>query len=189
MENASKALIIAGEVLIGIMVLTLMIYIFSAFGNFSSNMHESMVKSQIAQFNENFFTYENRTIITATEIVTIINFAKQSNDSRELTRNERTSEYYVRVFIDDVDVFNNTKYISNDYDYNEGLTEVLNNFIKNNNTSYFSCNASLEKKGDNLQVNYDKYTNDIVVQEKTGLVNEIHFHKIDENIISIPKSF
>ena len=189
MENASKALIIAGEVLIGIMVLTLMVYIFGAFGNFSSNMHKSMVESQITQFNENFFTYEGRTNITATEIVTIINFAKQSNDSRELSRNEKTSEYYIRVFVDDTDVFNNKNYIFNDYDYNEGLTEVLNNFIRNNNTCYFSCNASLEKKGDNLQVNYDKYTNDIVIQEKTGLVNEIHFHKINEDIISIPKSF
>ena len=189
MENASKALIIAGEVLIGVMVLTLMVYIFSAFGNFSSNMHKNIEESQITQFNQNFFTYENRTNITAAEIVTIIKFAKQSNDSRELSRNETSSEFYIRVYIDDIDVFNNVKYISNDYDYNEGLNNILNEFIKNNNTTYFCCNASLEKKGDNLEVKYDKYTNDVVIQEKTGLVNEIHFHSISEDIISIPNSF
>ena len=110
MENASKALIIAGEILIALMVIALMVYIFSAFGNFSANMHKSMVESQISEFNNNFFIYENRTNITATEIVSIINFAKQANDSRELSRNEIESDYYIRVYIDNIDVFNNEKF-------------------------------------------------------------------------------
>ena len=39
MENASKALIIAGEILIGVLILSLASYIVIQFGNFSRNMN------------------------------------------------------------------------------------------------------------------------------------------------------
>lgn len=167
MENASKALIIAGEVLIGVLVLTLMIYIFSAFGNFSANMNKKIDEAQITEFNDHFFTYENRDNITATEIATVINFAKQSNDSRELKQDD-SSEFYIRVYIsennrDFKDFFKDKDYVKDENDYKKELNKILNNFIKENNIYYFSC------KG----IDHDK---------NTKLVNKIYFTNTGKKI-------
>ena len=42
MENASKALIMAASVLIGIMILSLAVYLFATFGASSAQMHEQI---------------------------------------------------------------------------------------------------------------------------------------------------
>ena len=91
MENASKALIIAGEVLIAVLVITFMVSLFVTFGNFSANIHEKLSNEQVIKFNNNFTIYEGRINITAQEIVTAINFAKQANDARELDYDTMTS--------------------------------------------------------------------------------------------------
>ena len=54
MENASKALIIAGEILIGVLILSLASYIVIQFGNFSRNMNEQISATEIRTFNVNF---------------------------------------------------------------------------------------------------------------------------------------
>ncbi len=188
MDNTSNALIMAGEILIAILVLSLMAYVFIQFGNFSSEMHETMIETQIEEFNNKFNTYAYRTNITAQEIATIINFAKQQNDSRELVWKD-SSPYYVTVYIDGADVFNSNKYIGNNDDYNNNLKleEILKKFIKENNTFYFSCNATLEKK--NNKIDTELYDNDIQYSQETAMINKIEFHSISPDIISIPNSF
>ena len=57
MENASKALILAGEILLGIMLLSIGVYVFNLFGDFSQNMSSEIEKSQITEFNEQFLRY------------------------------------------------------------------------------------------------------------------------------------
>ena len=57
MENASKALIIAGEILIGIAILSLASYIFIQFGTFSSNLNTQISETSITQFNVHFTNY------------------------------------------------------------------------------------------------------------------------------------
>ena len=188
MENTSNALIMAGEILIAVLILSLFVYMIVQFGSFSSQMHESMVESQITNFNSNFTIYSYRTNITAQEIATAINFAKQYNDSKDLEWND-SSEYFTTVYIDNENVFNSSKYIKSkqEYNSNEKIDEVIRTFIKENNTKYFGCNASLEKKGDKL--NQKLYEKDIYYKKETGQINRIDFHTIDTNIINIPNSF
>ena len=160
MENASKALIIAGEVLIAVLVLSLMASIFLAFGNFSTNMHAKMSRVEIQQFNSHFYAFEGRENITAQEIVTIINFAKKANDSRELEYNTRkSSEYYTTVTIDGKDVFEHADFVNNQDKYDNKLPDILNEFMKNNNFNYFKCKSILVHEG------------------TTGLVYRIDFQK------------
>ncbi len=159
MENASKALIIAGETLIAILILTLMVSMFLAFGNFSKNMEQRLQISQIQSFNGHFQILENRDNITAQEIVSVINFAKKANDDRQLDYNTRTSsEYYTTVTIDDKDVFNNSDYVKSASQYND-LGKILDKFLKENNAYLFSCEGT-------------------TVNENTGLVNNISFKKV-----------
>ncbi len=188
MENTSNALIIAGEILIAVLVLSLLAYIFIQFGSFSSDMHESMTESQITQFNNNFTICANRTNITAQEIATVINYAKQANNDRELSWND-SSEYYVTVYIDNVNVFNDIKYIGSEEEYNNNdkLMQMISSFIKNNNTKFFSCNAVVTKKGGKVETNYNDL--DIHYNSETRQVDKIYFHSISEDIINVPNSF
>ena len=193
MDNASKALIIVGEILLGILLLSLMVAVFILFGNFSAEMHKHMTESQRTEFNSNFLSLEYRTNIKAQEIVTLINYVKQSNDAKELEYNTRTeSDYYTTVWIDGADVFNSSAFVNTADQYNNELKSKLDNFIKNNNTYYFSCNATIKKNGSNLKTEYkeysDEYTSeDIVYNRNTGLINKIVFHKIDPSIANVLK--
>ena len=163
MENSSKALIMAGEILIAILVLSLIAYLTVMFGQFSAGMHEKISESQRTEFNSHFFNCEGRSDITVQDIVSIIHFAKQENDSRELKYND-SSIYYVSVKIDGVDFFNK--------------------YRKDNNTKYFSCNIRLSKSGNNIVESVPDLA-DIVTNDKTGLVSSINFVTVNSNIKNI----
>ena len=58
MENASNALIIAGGVLIGVLILSLAVYLFADFGSTSAEINKKTQEQQLVQFNSKFTTYE-----------------------------------------------------------------------------------------------------------------------------------
>ena len=80
MENASKALIIAGGVLIAILLLTLFTYLFSKMATGTSKIYDMMEQSEIAEFNQKFLNYKGRVDLTVQDVVTIINLAKDGTD-------------------------------------------------------------------------------------------------------------
>ena len=170
MENASKALIIAGEILIGILILSLASYIILQFGSFSKNMNEQMSATEIRSFNVKFTVFSERANISMQEIATIVNFAKQSNNKYNVRPGD---DYYVDVRIDGVSV----------------LDDSINQFLEDNkNSMYYSCNITLSQikvqtsEDGMLTISAKKnYTNsDITYNEGTGLVNMINFHEIDD---------
>lgn len=79
MENASKALLIAGGVLLMIMVLSFATLIFSKMGSQTSEFYEEINETEIYQFNQQFFNYDKRNI-KIHDVVSIINLAKDSNE-------------------------------------------------------------------------------------------------------------
>ena len=83
MENATKALIIAGGVLIGILILTLALYLFVSFGNKSASVHEQIREDQIAQFNSQFTVFLDRDTITIYDIVTVAKAAYEYNQTAD----------------------------------------------------------------------------------------------------------
>ncbi len=186
MENASKALIIAGEVLIALLVITMMVLIFTAFGSFSNNMHTKMVEAQAAEFNNRFYSFSHRSDITAQEIVTIINYAKQANDARQIDYNNRTeSEYYTTVLINGKDFFGSSEYIDEDEEYKD-ISKKTIEFLEKNQQFYFRCNKIVTKApGGGIHVENDDDETDILIGKDTGLVTKINFHKIDSSIITV----
>ena len=58
MENASKALIMAGGVLIGVLIISLAVYLFVSFGQTSAEINSQNAQKQISQFNSQFTSYE-----------------------------------------------------------------------------------------------------------------------------------
>lgn len=81
MENASKALLIAGEILIAIVILSIGVYLYTTFNNVSEEYNKEIKFKQILEFNQNFTKYQNRENITIQEIITIANFAKEQKQT------------------------------------------------------------------------------------------------------------
>ena len=81
MENASKALLIAGEVLIAIIILTIGITLYSMYSDQAKEYNQIMTTTEIQKFNSKFDVYAGRTDITAQEVVSVVNLAKEYGDA------------------------------------------------------------------------------------------------------------
>ena len=94
MENASKALLIAGQVLIAILLLTLLSYLFTKMHENTVAIQEKMNLNEKMEFNQQFLVYDgiqDRVIgktddgediygaLTAQDVASIINLAKSNN--------------------------------------------------------------------------------------------------------------
>ena len=99
MENASKALLMAATVLVGVMILSLGVYLFSIFGNFGGQISDRIEQKQIDEFNSQFYKYENSEEVRIHDIISIANLARQYNIDNDLLN---TSVYYIKVNIDGI---------------------------------------------------------------------------------------
>ena len=170
MENASKALIMAGEMLIGILIISLAVYMFTQFGNYSKTVNDKISESQITQFNVHFTAYEARANISAQEIASAINFANQSNTNYDAKKGD---DYFVDVCIDGTSV----------------LLKDINEFLKDNmNNTFYSCNCeyhikSIDDANQKIIMNklQGKDNNDIQYNRYTQLVTKINFHTINNS--------
>lgn len=79
MENASKALIMAGGVLIGILILSLAVYLFIDFGEQAAVIHDRITSNQLTQFNAQFNVYAERQDVTIYQIISLVNLAQENN--------------------------------------------------------------------------------------------------------------
>ena len=151
MENASKALIMAAEVLIGLIIISIGVAIFNMFQAYSRDTVEQINEAQIAEFNNNFLKYygkasyedaENVPIrVSIHDIISLANFAKQNNEKYDTTNeysgnlNSIKDTLYVRVCISKGP---------------EGLEkwteEECNNYMKNNDLIYYMEGSEKKSK-------------------------------------------
>ena len=59
MENASKALVIAGGILLGIIVISLFMYMFNNASALMDSTSENTEESELLRFNQGFHIYSN----------------------------------------------------------------------------------------------------------------------------------
>ena len=83
MENASKALLIAGGMLLLILVLSFAIFLFNRIGSSAAEMYRDLEEADIAEFNQQFFYYELKEELKIQDVVSIIYLAKDSNKSEK----------------------------------------------------------------------------------------------------------
>lgn len=72
MENTSKALLIAGGILITIMVVSLLVVLWGRLSGFFEEEHNSVMVKQTAEFNEQFENYNGKSI-RGNELISIMN--------------------------------------------------------------------------------------------------------------------
>lgn len=147
MENASKALIIAAEVLIGVLLLTLMVFLFNAVGNFSDTVDKNIETKNVNEFNAPLEKYRERTDITAHDIITMGNYAKQYNENMQSVR--------LKVIVEGVESkFVNAHQLDEDKNEQYEFIEKYSNNKQTNEIIYFKC----------TQMTYN---------EETGIINMI----------------
>lgn len=108
MENASKALIMAAEVLIGVMIISIGVYLFNVFGQYSADNTKRIEDTQISEFNNQFLKfYGSRTNdegkvepikCTIHDIVSLANLAKENNKNYGLEKEDNKTRY-IRIDI------------------------------------------------------------------------------------------
>ena len=80
MENASNALIMAAGVLIGVLILSLAIFLITDFGQTSSEINRRITDQQLVEFNANFTSYEGKEGLIIYDIVSVAGFARENNN-------------------------------------------------------------------------------------------------------------
>lgn len=102
MENASKALLMAGGILIGVLILSLMTTLFVSSKQLSTSYDNTKNAEAIQRFNVNFTKYLGQDL-TIHEVVTICNFA--DIDSNKVIQVNVVGEYSSQDIQDIVEVY------------------------------------------------------------------------------------
>ena len=133
MENASKALLMVAGVLIGVLILSLAVFLFMDFGATSKGIYSEVESNQLAQYNAQYTVYSGRTDITIYEIISVINLAKQNNqDYKDYSNFENDYQVVVKV--------SGTDYTQKDSNEVQNLLESRNKVDNEGNLEYtFSC--------------------------------------------------
>lgn len=98
MENASKALIMAAGVLIGVLILSLAVFLFVDFGAKSREVNEQIEEKQLLQYNSQYTVYDGRVDMTIYDVVSLLNLAKENNKNySDYTEYINGTDYKVEV--------------------------------------------------------------------------------------------
>ena len=101
MENASRALMMAAGVLIGLMILSFAVYLITSFGSASAEAHRTNEQNRINEFNTQFTQYEGRQDITIHDVATVVNLARSNNEEYGLTSSANSENtLYIEVFLE-----------------------------------------------------------------------------------------
>lgn len=78
MENASKALMMAGGVLIGVLVIAVLVFAYSQMQNLPLSEEEQLAAEQLAAFNLEYESY-NKDVMYGTDVISVLNKAISNN--------------------------------------------------------------------------------------------------------------
>jgi len=98
MENASKAIIIAGGILISMIVISLFFFMFSNMSTLVDTTSKDTTEVQIVDFNKGFEAY-NKKIMYGADIISVVNKAIDNNAKYKATKDNENNEYYIDVAI------------------------------------------------------------------------------------------
>lgn len=152
MENASNALIIAGGVLIGVLILSLAVYLFADFGSTSAEINKKTEEQQLVQFNSKFTTYEStEKKWTVYDVVTVAGYARENNkyytDSESDGLVDNTyfeNNYKITVRFESINgTTDNLQNYSTDY-YNNAIQDDQKNVTE---LPRYSCNIAYHDNG------------------------------------------
>ena len=115
MENVSKALMIAGGMLIAIMVISLIIVLWNQMSGYFAEQHSATIVEQIAEFNAQFENYNGKDI-RGNELISVMN--KVVNYNRTYSDMENYERIVIKIDLDGH---------QNDFKYNSSDNSIFPN--------------------------------------------------------------
>ncbi len=103
MENASKALIMAGSTLLAVVLFALVVYFFKNMGNVPTQQEEQLQTEQLAKFNLEYEVYD-KTMMYGVDVISCLNKAKSNNEKYVngngfLQGNQYSDEFSIDVVV------------------------------------------------------------------------------------------
>lgn len=189
MENASKALIMASSVLLGVMIMSIAVYLFSTYAQYSSDTYAKIESTKTAEFNANFLKYYGKTSYvkinddgskidvtetikcTVHDIITLANLAQQNNKYYQV---DNLTDYNLNTFYIRIDIGNNnsTKQLEK-WDNDRKIK-----FIQENSTKDVSVAQSNGSTKQEKQTKYYYVSEYPIISEETQRVCYIKFEEL-----------
>ncbi|MEI3402239.1 MAG: hypothetical protein V8R51_08065 [Clostridia bacterium] len=152
MENAVKALYMAAGVLIGIMILSLAVVLFSSLQGYMEETNKQIMFNEVTRFNAKYTKYVD-TELTIQDIITVAGEAYENNKSYNIDPNawnESSNSLYIAIYLE------NNGRIDQKMGENGEMVELLGN-----------NNASVQK--------YKCANSDVEYSENTGKIFKMTF--------------
>ena len=119
MENASKALLIAGGVLIAILIVSVLVVTLNIVNSNQKTREKALATEQLAEFNQKYEAY-NKKALRGTDIITLKNMAESEGNAVTVKVTNGTEEIDVSIEKNKTAIFACTK-----VEYNNGRISAL----------------------------------------------------------------
>lgn len=101
MENATEALYIAAGTLLGVMIISLVVFFFRRVGSLQEQQDRIMTADQLAEWNNVYLAY-NKKIMYGTDLISVLNKAQSNNEKYVngkgfLTGYKYTNSYLINI--------------------------------------------------------------------------------------------
>ncbi len=178
MENASKAIIMAGGILIALLVVSTLVIGWNRITDYQRVEEESETVEQLANFNKEFESY-NKGVVRGYELISLFNLVQDTNERYSEDEGFKKLEVYVK-FLKNTTVVTNigdekkqkkltagymdlTEFIKDYYNYSieHGQTDYSKIFKE----SYFQCDRT----------EYDGETG----EKGSGRIQKLYFTQIE----------
>ncbi len=131
MENASKALLIAAGILIGLILITMIIFGYNQISSYYTNREEVKQSEQLAEFNKQYIGYD-REDVRGSDLLSLVNKIIDYNAPRINDVNEEKIE--ISIIIPNINTNDESKLFFYKYDeyYRTGAKTALIKFGESN---------------------------------------------------------
>lgn len=170
MENAAKALIMAGGIFLAIALITFGVYTYTTLNKLANAQDEQTEQQQLVDFNKSYEAY-NRSIMYGTDLITVIN---KANDNNALY-DDNTYKITITFKLKQAAVY--------EYDVNEGK-RIIKNEEKNFKIDTYYTNADLGEIKNLTKGSFDDFKRRLFSCTKveyssvTGRINKMIFEEV-----------
>lgn len=127
MENASKALLMAASILIGVLLLSFMAYMFLFMSNYAGTVQENLYAKETHEFNAQFQVYDKRSDLTIQDVKSIVNLVNNYNSKFD---NEENNVQAIKM---------NFLGITNKKNIEQKVNEILENTLGASLAKIYTC--------------------------------------------------
>ncbi len=161
MENASKALLMAGGVLIAILIIAILVYSFGTMGGYFDTENAEKQAEQLKIFNDQYEVY-NRKLLRGVDVISVINKVLDNNQKYGPSEYDEPN-YLMQVELEIKETVGNLQkgntYLLEDYIKMRQNTENFTDFKR----KVFDC-KEIQYNRETGRVNYICFTERIITE-------------------------